>query len=100
MMTDLTVEENLRFSALSRLPPSWPLGRPSLLFLLVVGTSESAPRVSPAGVSLLAGKLQMVHDVMGLLGLSEIRDSVIGDARNRGISGGQRKRVNIVCRCR
>jgi ABC-type taurine transport system ATPase subunit len=30
-----------------------------------------------------------------LLGLWEIRHSLIGDERVRGISGGQRKRVNI-----
>ena len=30
-----------------------------------------------------------------LLGLWDIRHSVIGDERVRGISGGQRKRVNI-----
>lgn len=29
-------------------------------------------------------------------GLSEVKNSLIGDAVKRGISGGQRKRVNIV----
>ena len=32
---------------------------------------------------------------LNLLGLWDIRHSVIGDERVRGISGGQRKRVNI-----
>ena len=36
-----------------------------------------------------------VDDVLALLGLSHISDSQIGDEEKRGISGGQRKRVNI-----
>eukprot|EP00762_Andalucia_godoyi_P001186 ANDGO_02105.mRNA.1 ABC transporter G family member 28 len=36
-----------------------------------------------------------VANAIKLLGLSGIRESIIGDERKRGISGGQRKRVNI-----
>lgn len=36
-----------------------------------------------------------VDEVLALLGLSHIADSKIGDEEKRGISGGQRKRVNI-----
>ncbi|PRP79390.1 abc transporter family protein [Planoprotostelium fungivorum] len=64
MHRDLTVEENLRFSAATRLPK----------------TTTTAQ---------LDG---VVEYTMELLGLSEIRHSLID---KRGISGGQRKRVNI-----
>lgn len=37
----------------------------------------------------------MIAEVLSLLGLEEIKDSLIGDEDVRGISGGQRKRVNI-----
>lgn len=67
MLRDLTVEENIVFSAMSRLPASW---------------SEDA-------------KLTFADNVITLLQLDEIRDSQIGDEMTRGISGGQRKRVNI-----
>jgi ABC-type multidrug transport system ATPase subunit len=40
-------------------------------------------------------QLQLVYETLQLLGLYEIRHSQIGDERVRGISGGQRKRVNI-----
>ena len=36
-----------------------------------------------------------VEHVMTRMGLANIRDSIIGDEQVRGISGGQRKRVNI-----
>ncbi|KAL9658626.1 hypothetical protein ABK040_006162 [Willaertia magna] len=38
---------------------------------------------------------RMVNDIIQLLDLYEVRDSIIGDEKVRGISGGQRKRVNI-----
>lgn len=37
----------------------------------------------------------IVEDIIRLLELEHIRDSVVGSAESRGISGGQRKRVNI-----
>jgi ABC-type multidrug transport system ATPase subunit/Ca2+-binding EF-hand superfamily protein len=37
----------------------------------------------------------IIEDVISLLELSHIRDSVVGSVDKRGISGGQRKRVNI-----
>ena len=40
-------------------------------------------------------KDQIVEDVMKLLGLYDIRNTIIGDEKRRGISGGQKKRVNI-----
>merc|ERR1712161_8788 len=40
-------------------------------------------------------KLQRVDDVLEVLEIDHVRDTIIGDARVRGISGGQLKRVNI-----
>jgi len=64
---NLTVRENLTFNARLRLPK---------------GTSE--PSVTA-----------LVDDVLKILGLTHIQHSVIGSVERRGISGGQRKRVNI-----
>jgi len=67
MMRDLTVEENVTHSALMRLPTNW--------------TREK--------------KMARVDEVLESLEIDHIRDSVVGDENRRGISGGQRKRVNI-----
>lgn len=67
MLRELTVEENIRHSALMRLPADWTKER----------------------------KLQRVAQVMESLELTQIKDSIIGDDIRRGISGGQRKRVNV-----
>lgn len=67
MMRTLSVKENLQFSAMSRLPAE-------------MSRSE---------------KRQFVNQVLATLDLHEIRHSIIGDEKTRGISGGQRKRVNI-----
>uniref|UniRef100_A0A803LZ46 ABC transporter domain-containing protein n=1 Tax=Chenopodium quinoa TaxID=63459 RepID=A0A803LZ46_CHEQI len=64
---NLTVEENLRFSAWCRL-------------------STKLPR---------AEKVLIVERVLMSLGLQEVRDSLVGTVEKRGISGGQRKRVNV-----
>ena len=37
----------------------------------------------------------IVNRVIKILGLEDIKNSIIGDEKQRGISGGQRKRVNI-----
>lgn len=67
MLRTMTVEDILFFSAYSRL--DW-----------------RTPR---------ALVTRIVDKVIKVLGLSEIRYQVIGDEITRGISGGQRKRVNI-----
>ncbi|XP_021864414.1 ABC transporter G family member 24 isoform X2 [Spinacia oleracea] len=64
---NLTVEENLRFSAWCRLPTK--LSR--------------------------ADRVLIVERVLMNLGLQEVRDSLVGTVEKRGISGGQRKRVNV-----
>ena len=40
-------------------------------------------------------KLEHVIHVMRVLGIEHIRNNLVGDAEKRGISGGQKKRVNI-----
>jgi ABC-type multidrug transport system ATPase subunit len=64
---DLTVFENLMFSALLRLPREWSFEE----------------------------KQNLVHQCLHVLDLSSISNSRIGSAESRGISGGQRKRVSI-----
>ncbi|GAB4854972.1 ABC transporter G member 24, variant 2 [Ancistrocladus abbreviatus] len=64
---NLTVEENLWFSARCRL--SADLRQ--------------------------ADKVLIVERVIESLGLQEVRDSLVGTVEKRGISGGQRKRVNV-----
>ncbi|XP_058082111.1 ABC transporter G family member 28-like isoform X2 [Magnolia sinica] len=64
---NLTVEENLWFSARCRL-------------------SADLPK---------ADKVLVVERVIESLGLQAVRDSLVGTVEKRGISGGQRKRVNV-----
>ncbi|XP_031123227.1 ABC transporter G family member 28-like isoform X2 [Ipomoea triloba] len=64
---NLSVEENLWFSARCRLPAD--LGKPE--------------------------KVLVVERVIESLGLQHVRDSLVGTVEKRGISGGQRKRVNV-----
>ena len=67
MLRDLTIKENLLFYARIRLPASF--------------TDQQCQSV--------------VNETMSTLGLSHIQNSQIGDETKRGISGGQRKRVNV-----
>ncbi|KAK2988799.1 hypothetical protein RJ640_004101 [Escallonia rubra] len=64
---NLTVEENLWFSARCRLPADLP--KPE--------------------------KVLVVERVIESLGLQPVRESLVGTVEKRGISGGQRKRVNV-----
>ncbi|XP_021295420.1 ABC transporter G family member 24-like [Herrania umbratica] len=64
---NLTVEENLWFNAKCRLPSH--LSKPD--------------------------KVLVVERVIESLGLQMVRDSLVGTVEKRGISGGQRKRVNV-----
>ncbi|KAJ6414744.1 hypothetical protein OIU84_003706 [Salix udensis] len=64
---NLTVEENLWFSARCRLSAELP--KPE--------------------------KVLVVERVIESLGLQAVRDSMVGTVEKRGISGGQRKRVNV-----
>lgn len=38
-----------------------------------------------------------VAQLLALLGLAKVRDSVVGDAKTRGLSGGEKKRLAIGC---
>ena len=39
----------------------------------------------------------MVEELIGKLGLTKAADTIVGDAKVRGISGGERKRLSIAC---
>ena len=67
MLRELTVRENVLHSARVRLPASW-----------------SSKEVD-----------KYVDDILEALNLSHVSHCRVGDETNRGISGGQRKRVNI-----
>ena len=67
MIKTLTVRDNLTFSARYRLPAST--------------TSKQIE--------------EKVNEMLFELGIPHVQHSVIGDEYTRGISGGQRKRVNI-----
>ena len=67
MFAELTVREQLEFSARLRLPRSMPLEK----------------------------KRGRVEQVVRELGLSKCVDTMVGNAVVRGVSGGERKRVNI-----
>ncbi|KAF9956319.1 hypothetical protein BGZ65_002825, partial [Modicella reniformis] len=67
MLRELTVHDILLHSAYMRLPAK--LTRPQMT--------------------------EKVLEIVDFLGLNSVMDSAVGDAEKRGISGGQRKRVNI-----
>jgi ABC-type multidrug transport system ATPase subunit len=58
--------------------------------ILTYAAQARLPRETSA-----AAKGQRVNETIAALGLTDIRHSTIGDETTRGISGGQRKRVNI-----
>ena len=64
---DLTVYENLYYAAMLKLPSKFTLER----------------------------KLQIIDSVLEMLGITAIRNSVVGSVEKRGISGGQKKRLSI-----
>ncbi|KAI9330528.1 hypothetical protein BDR26DRAFT_807373 [Obelidium mucronatum] len=67
MLRELTVREVILYSARTRLPKDWCLKRVD----------------------------DLVDAILKVLNLEHIAHTLIGDELNRGISGGQRKRVNI-----
>ena len=67
MYAELTVRENFIFSGKFRLPKGTP--------------SEIIE--------------DLADETLANLGLSRVMNSVVGDVRRRGISGGKKKRVNI-----
>ncbi|KAJ3127029.1 hypothetical protein HK100_009972 [Physocladia obscura] len=67
MLRELTVHEVIQYSARTRLPRDW-----------------NTKQVN-----------ELVDSILKVLNLEHIAHTLIGDELNRGISGGQRKRVNI-----
>lgn len=67
--TQMTVRETLFFAARLRLPSSMPLAR----------------------------KSHRVDEIIKTLGLENAANTIVGDAKRRGISGGERKRLAIGC---
>jgi ABC-type multidrug transport system ATPase subunit len=67
VIENLTVRQNLLYSALLRLPKSMNFEQ----------------------------KRKIVDHTLKLLQLDHIQDSIVGSVEERGISGGQRKRVNM-----
>jgi len=64
---ELTVRENLMYSGRFRLPRETPIDEIE----------------------------DLVDETMASLGLSRVANSLVGDVRRRGLSGGEKKRVNI-----
>ena len=54
-----------------------------------------AGRLKLPSTTSIATINELVDDVIANLGLIKVRDRIVGDVRNRGISGGEKKRVNI-----
>lgn len=67
MLRELSVEENVTHSAMMRLPSGWSKQE----------------------------KMKQVDQILKALEIGHVRESVVGDEKRRGVSGGQRKRVNI-----
>eukprot|EP00966_Prymnesium_polylepis_P090204 2089150-Prymnesium_polylepis.1 len=65
----MTVRETLMFAARMRLPRGMPLSE----------------------------KKALVDDLLQKLSLVKSADTIVGDAKRRGISGGERKRLSIGC---
>jgi ABC-type multidrug transport system ATPase subunit len=70
MNSDLTVKENLFYICALRHDPKSPLGNSK-------------------------NRRNLINELLHAMGLNKVRHSVIGGGAKRGISGGQKKRVNI-----
>ena len=86
---DLTVRENLLFSAMNRLPITEK-----------ANGCRSSTMCSQLRTSMKCKKketfyMEYVDQVLELLQIGHVQHSIVGSVVKRGISGGQRKRVNI-----
>eukprot|EP00949_MAST-11_sp_MAST-11-sp1_P002685 g2685.t1 len=80
---DLTVRENLMYAAQLRLP---------LLDAASRGACGCRSRDLCTGVKVYN---RYVDEVLSMMQIDHVADSIVGNVEKRGISGGQRKRVNI-----
>ncbi|CAN0387416.1 unnamed protein product, partial [Discosporangium mesarthrocarpum] len=65
--------------------------------LTVRETLTMAARLRLPPYILIEEKLEMVEDLVNRLGLAKVADTIVGDVKTRGISGGERKRLSIAC---
>lgn len=68
MYDSLTVKETIIFSAMTRLP------------------SKAFSKKQ---------KIERANEVIDMLGLSKVKDTLVGSEQKRGVSGGERKRVAV-----
>ena len=78
---DLTVRENLEYAARLRLPTAKSSA----------GLTSKKSKKDAANQEIDA----MVNAVLDMIGLGHIQHSIVGTVTKRGISGGQKKRVNV-----
>ncbi|KAK3275066.1 hypothetical protein CYMTET_16785, partial [Cymbomonas tetramitiformis] len=63
--------------------------------LTVLENIQYSGKMRLAGKYTKASRQKVVEGVLEVLGLKEIQNSIVGTVTKRGISGGQKKRVNI-----
>jgi ABC-type multidrug transport system ATPase subunit len=65
--------------------------------LTVRETLELSARLKLPSAMPLAEKVATVNEILRRLGLEKCADTPVGDAKTRGVSGGEKKRLNIGC---
>ena len=65
--------------------------------LTVRETLNMAAELRAKASTTSEGRAVLVESVIRRLGLSKCADTVIGDAKTRGLSGGEKKRLSIAC---
>ena len=70
------------------------------LFIHVMGHRETLSLAAELRLGASQGSShskQVVDDILKRLGLTASADTVVGDAKTRGLSGGEKKRLSIAC---
>lgn len=67
-----------------------------LLFWLGCLSCRAARLRLPDTLSL-HDKYEYVEDLIGRMGLNKVADTIVGDEKTRGISGGEKKRLSLAC---
>ncbi|CAM9395104.1 unnamed protein product [Chrysoparadoxa australica] len=65
--------------------------------LTVLETLTMAARLKLPRTMTREEKDEEVQEVMGRLGLGKVANTIVGDEKARGISGGEKKRLNLAC---